>query len=104
VRGLNTIGGWAQLKLRPTTKVEFNVAAGQDNPFANEIRSYPYSQYGTGVTHGPAARNQSGLFNVIYHPRSDLVFSAEYGHISTYQIDNTRYTADRFSLVMVILF
>jgi hypothetical protein len=104
VHGLNAIGGWAQLKLRPSTKVEFNLAAGQDNPFANEIRSYPYSQYGTGVTHGPAARNQSGLFNVIYHPRSDLVFSAEYGHISTYQIDNTRYTADRFSLVMGILF
>jgi hypothetical protein len=103
-RGLDTIGGWAQLKLRPSSKVEFNLAAGQDNPFADQIRSYPYSQYGSGVGQGPAARNQSGLFNIIYHPRSDVVLSAEYGHISTYQIDNNRYTADRFSLVMGILF
>jgi hypothetical protein len=49
-------------------------------------------------------RNQSELFNVIYHPRSDLVFSAEYRHISTYETDNTRYTADHVNLVMGILF
>jgi hypothetical protein len=104
IRGLDTLGGWAQLKLRPSSKVEFNVAAGQDNPFASEIRSYPYSQYGNGIGRGPAARNQSGLFNVIYHPRSDLVLSAEYGHTATYQIDNSRYSADRFNLVMGILF
>jgi hypothetical protein len=88
--------------VRATSKVEFNFAGGQDNPFASEIREFPFSQYGGG--RGPAARNHSGLFNVIYRPRSDLVLSAEYGHIATYQIDNSRYTADRFSLVMGILF
>jgi regulator of replication initiation timing len=104
VQGLDSVGGWAQLKVRASSKVEFNFAGGQDNPFASEIREFPFSQYGSGGGRGPAARNQSGLFNVIYRPRSDLVLSAEYGHIATYQIDNSRYTADRFSLVMGILF
>jgi hypothetical protein len=104
VQGLDALGGWAQLKVRASSKVEFNFAGGQDNPFASEIRAFPFSQYGSGGNNGPAARNQSGLMNVIYRPRSDLVFSAEYGHIATYQIDNTRYTADRFNLVMGILF
>ena len=104
VQALEALGGWAQLKVRATSKVEFNFAGGQDNPFANEIRAYPFAQYGTGAGRTPVARNQSELMNVIYRPRSDLVFSAEYGHISTYHIDNDRYTADRFSLVMGILF
>ncbi len=104
VQGLDALGGWAQLKVRASSKVEFNFAGGQDNPFASEIRAFPFSQYGSGGGRGPAARNQSGLANVIYRPRSDLVFSAEYGHIATYQIDNSRYTADRFNLVMGILF
>jgi hypothetical protein len=103
-RGLDAIGGWSQLKLRASSKVEFNLAAGQDNPFANEIRAFPYSAYGVGPLSSPLMRNQSELFNVIYHPRSDLVFSAEYGHISTYETDNTRYTADHVNLVMGILF
>lgn len=103
-RGLDAIGGWSQLKFRASAKVEFNLAAGQDNPFANEIRAFPYSAYGVGLLSSPLMRNQSELFNVIYRPRSDLVFSAEYRHISTFETDNSRYTADHVNLVMGILF
>jgi hypothetical protein len=104
VQGLDAIGGWAQLKFRVTPKLEFNAAAGQDNPFASEIRSFPFSAYGSATEQLPAVRNQSGILNVIFRPRSDLVLSAEYGHITTFQIDNNRYTADRVSLVMGLLF
>ena len=65
VRGLDSLGGWAQLKLRPSAKVEFNFAGGQDNPFASQIRAYPFSAYGTSGGHLPPVRNQSGLMNVI---------------------------------------
>ena len=102
VRALETIGGWSQLKFRASSKLEFNAAAGQDNPFASEIRAFPFSAY-TANTNA-VARNQSELFNFIYRPRSDLIFSAEYRHIATYQIDNSRYTADQVNLVMGILF
>ncbi|MGC2193991.1 MAG: hypothetical protein WA628_04895 [Terriglobales bacterium] len=104
VQALETIGGWSQLKFRPSSKLEFNVAAGQDNPFASEVRAFPFATYGSGTPASSVARNQSGLLNFIYRPRSDLLFSAEYRHISTYDIDNTRYTADQVNLVMGILF
>ena len=104
VRGLDAIGGWTQVKLRPSSKVEFNAAAGQDNPFASQIRAFPYSAYGVGLLGTPIVRNQTELFNVIYRPRSDLLLSAEYRHIATYDIDNTRYTAGHVNLVLGILF
>lgn len=104
IRGLDAIGGWSQLKFRATSKVEFNAGVGQDNPFANEFRSFPYSAYQANQQNNVIARNQSGLFNVIYRPRSDLIFSAEYRHIATFEPDNTHYTADHINLVMGILF
>ena len=104
VRGLDAVGGWGQLKVRASSRIEFNAAAGQDNPYASQIRAYPYSAYGLGGQGTTIVRNQSELFNVIYRPRSDLLLSAEYRHISTYEVDNSRYTADHVNLVMGILF
>ena len=104
VRGLDAIGGWTQLKFRASSKVELNAAAGQDNPFASEMRAFPYSAYSVGVQGAAIVRNQSELFNVIYRPRSDLLLSAEYRHISTHVVDNTRYSADHVNLVLGILF
>ncbi len=104
VRALEAVGGWSQLKFHPSSKLEFNAAAGQDNPFASEVRAFPFAPYGSGTPAGSVARNQSGLLNVIFRPRSDLLFSAEYKHTATYQIDNSRYTADQVNLVMGILF
>jgi hypothetical protein len=104
IRGLDAIGGWTQVKVRASSKLEFNAAAGQDNPFAGQIRAYPYSGYPANQLGGVVTRNQSELFNVIYRPRSALVFSAEYRHIGTFELDNSRYTADHINLVMGILF
>ncbi len=39
---LDDIGGWAQLKFKATERLEFNMAYGNDNPFANDIRLKPY--------------------------------------------------------------
>ena len=35
--GLNTVGGWTQLKFKATEAIEFNAAYGQDNPFARDL-------------------------------------------------------------------
>jgi len=104
IRGLDAIGGWSQLKYRASSKLEFNAGVGQDNPFASELRAFPYSAYQVNQQNGVVTRNQNELLNVIYRPRSDLIFSAEYRHIATYEPDNTRYTADHVNLVMGILF
>jgi hypothetical protein len=100
VRGLDVLGGWSQLKFRLSPKVELNAAAGQDNPFAYQLRAYPFAGYGVQAV----ARNQSELLNLIYRPRSNLVLSAEYRHIGTHDADNTPYSADHVNLSLGILF
>ena len=98
---LNTVGGWAQLKYRATTKLEFNAAFGQDNPFAADVRAFDDAQsYGDPTL----TRNQGVLGNVIYRPRSDVLFSLEYRHLNTYSIYDTHASAGQVNLGMGILF
>ena len=103
VHGLNSVGGWAQLKYRPASKWEFNAAFGMDNPYATDLEYFPYSQlYGGGnVT---LARNKGSFVNMIYRPRSDLLFSAEYRHLTTYTINNGGNDAGHLNLMMGVLF
>lgn len=84
VYGLNSMGGWAQLKIKATSKLQFNGAFGQDNPFAADLRELGGSQayYAT-----PLARNQSAMVNFLYQPRSNVVFSLEYRRLKTSPLD-----------------
>jgi len=101
VQALNSIGGWAQLKYRPANKWEFNVAFGMDNPYASDLKYFPYP-----VSYGDAtlARNQAGFVNMIYRPRSDLLFSAEYRHLTTYSLTDGGNNAGHVNLMMGVLF
>ncbi len=101
VLGLNSIGGWAQLKFRPAPKWEFNAAFGLDNPFARDLKYFQYSQaYGD-----PALSKNLGSFaNMIYRPRSDLLFSAEYRHLNTYSLTTGGNGAGQVNLSMGVLF
>ena len=101
VRGLNSAGGWAQLKYRPASKIEFNGAFGEDAPYSADIHAFSNPQ-----TYGDPTltKNQSGLVNVIYRPRSDLLFSAEFRHLKTFTTDNGTYNADHVNLMMGVLF
>ena len=90
VLGLESLGGWGQLKFRASPRLEFNGAMGQDNPFASafhcfagETQSYFYASL---------ARNRSGLVNFIYRPLSDLLFSLEYRRLWSYDITDGPYS------------
>jgi hypothetical protein len=101
IRGLNTAGGWAQLKYQATSRIEFNTAFGLENPYAADLKSFPAPQsYGNPFL----ARNSGALANVIFRPRSDLLFSAEYRHLKTYNIDYGPNSADHLNLMMGVLF
>ena len=101
IRGLNSVGGWAQLKYQATSKLEFNTAFGLDNSYAADLTAFTNPQsYGDPTL----ARNLGTLTNVIYHPRSDLLFSAEYRHLKTYTIDYQSANADHINLTMGVLF
>ncbi len=101
VQALNSVGGWAQLKYRPANKWEFNAAFGIDNPYASDLKYFPYAQaYGDPTL----ARNQGSFVNMIYRPRSDLLFSAEYRHLTTYTVTDGGNSASHLNLMMGVLF
>jgi hypothetical protein len=101
VHALNSIGGWAQLKYRPAKKWEFNAAFGTDNPYARDLKYFQYAQsYGDPTL----AKNQAGFVNMIYRPRSDLLFSAEYRHLTTHSLTEGVNDAGHLNLMMGVLF
>jgi len=82
-KGLDSMGGWAQIKFKPRANLEINGAIGLDNPFASELRRYnPNPAY-----NGPYSRNLSPLVNFIYQVRSDVLFSTEYRRLQTSLLD-----------------
>jgi len=95
VYGLDSMGGWMQLKFKPKTNFEVNFAYGQDNPFASELRSFPASAYYYGSS---LSRNQSPFVNFIYRVRSDVLFSVEYRRLQTYTLDNNANSANQIGL------
>jgi hypothetical protein len=101
VRAINAIGGWSQLKLRASDKLELNGAFGLDNPFADDVRAFPDPQ---SYFDPFLLQNRSTFLNFIYRPRSDLLLSAEYRHLRTFDINAQSPTADQVNLIMGILF
>jgi hypothetical protein len=100
IYGLDSLGGWSQLKLRATPKLEFNTALGVDSPYASEIRSFAASP-----VYGPLwTQNASAFVNFIYRPRSDLILSTEYRKLRTLGLAHDRYDAGQVNLGMGILF
>ena len=91
VYGLNSIGGWAQLKYKATSKLQFNGAFGLDNPFAGDLREYGGN---TTLYPVPLSKNESGFVNFIYQPRSDIVFSLEYRRLKTFTLDSSANSAN----------
>ncbi len=99
--GLNSLGGWAQLKYRATPKLQFNGAFGQDNPFASQLRQDGGNENLYGA---PLAKNQSAFVNFIYQPRSDIVFSLEYRRLKTFILDRNANTANLVTLSVGYIF
>jgi hypothetical protein len=100
VKGLNTEGGWSQVKIQPFPKLEWNFAAGDDNPFARQLNSGNAPSY----LDAPLTRNRAALGNIIYRPRSDLLLSFEFRHIESYPKQEKRVSANQANLGMGIMF
>jgi len=101
VYGLDSMGGWAQLKFKVSAKLELNGAFGQDNPFADELRTLGGN---LGFYNALLARNLTPMANVIYRPRSNLVTSVEYRYLRTYQLDSLPNTAHHVNLSLGYIF
>ena len=101
VRSVDSLGGWSQLKFRPTSRWEFNGAFGLDEARAEDLRTFAVSQP---IYYSSPARNRGSFVNFIYRPYSNLLFSTEYRHLRTYQVNGISPAADQVNLMMGILF
>ena len=101
ILGLDSMGGWTQLKFKPVPKFEINGAVGVDNPFASELARFPTtdSYYGLALT-----KNVSPFVNFIYQLRSDVMFSVEYRYLKTFMLDGGAYSANHVNVALGYIF
>jgi hypothetical protein len=98
---VGSTGGWSQLKFKPVSKLEFNLAAGQDSSPAGDVRGFTEAP---GYFAATLFRNRSEFANFIYHPRSDLFFSTEFRTLRTFDVNGTSQRANQLNLIMGVLF
>jgi hypothetical protein len=101
IRGLNTAGGWTQLKFQLTPKLEFNGVFAEDNAFAGDARGFASDANNFGEIIG---RNRGALGNVVFRPRSDLVLSAELRRLRTFPVYTSGSVTNQLNLSVGILF
>jgi hypothetical protein len=101
VYGLDSMGGWAQLKLKPTAKFEVNGAFGDDSPFSSDLREFIGNPL---YSNSLRSKNLTTLANFIYRPRSDLIFSIEYKHLKTFTLDSNANSANNINLIVGYIF
>lgn len=98
--GLDSMGGWAQLKFKVKSNFEINGAFGTDNPFAGELRRFN----ATTIYPGSYTRNLSPLVNFIYQIRSDILFSTEYRYLDSTVLDSGSISANQINLSLGYIF
>jgi hypothetical protein len=101
IRPVDAIGGWSQLKIQVTPKIELNGVVAEDNTFAGEVRGFATDDNNFGTILG---RNRGALGNVVFRPRSDLVFSAELRRLRSFPVYSSSTLTTQVNLSMGILF
>jgi len=101
IYGLDSTGGWVQLRFKPKPNFEVNFAYGQDQPFARELKLFPASAlyYGYSIS-----RNQSPFVNFIYRVRSDVLFSMEYKRLQTNPLNSNANIANQLIMSLGFAF
>ncbi len=101
LRGLDSAGGWTQLKFQLTRKLELNGVYSEDDAFAGDVRGYATDANNFGPILG---RNRGALGNLVYRPRSDLLLSAEFRRLHTFPIYDSASVTNQINLAMGVLF
>jgi hypothetical protein len=101
IRGLDSAGGWSQLKFQVTPKIELNGVFAEDDAFATDIRGFASDSNNFGTILG---RNRGQLGNIIYRPRSDLLVAAEFRRLHSFPVYSSASSTNQINLSMGILF
>jgi hypothetical protein len=101
IRGLDAAGGWGQLKIQLTPKLELNGVFAEDDAFASDARGFAVDTDNFTTILG---RNRGALGNVVYRPRSDLLLSAEFRRLHSFPVYSNAAVTNQINLAMGILF
>jgi hypothetical protein len=101
IRGLDSAGGWGQLKIQLTPKLELNGVFAEDDAFARDVRGFAVDSNNFTTILG---RNRGALGNVVYRPRSDLLLSAEFRRLHSFPVYSNAAVTNQINLAMGILF
>jgi hypothetical protein len=99
--GLRMLGGWSQLKVKLNVRNEFNLAAGTGARSARGISQIALLDPTLQLL---SPRNDMWFANYVFRPRSDLVFSAEYRRLRTYQVSGTPAIAGQVGVAAGFIF
>jgi len=101
IHGLDSAGGWSQLKFQLTPKLELNGVFAEDNAFAGDVRGFALDVNNFSTILG---RNRGALGNLVYRPRSDLLLSAEFRRLRSSPVYSSDSVTNQINLAMGILF
>jgi hypothetical protein len=101
LHGLNTVGGWTQMKLTLGPRYEINTAFGEDNPLGAELQA---ALDAPTYLDASLARNWAAFTNIIYHPRSNLLFALEYRRIHSQELNAETESANHINASMGVQF
>jgi hypothetical protein len=101
IRGVDSAGGWSQLKFQLTSRIELNGTFAEDNAFAGSIRGFAVDANNFDTILG---RNHGMLGNLVYRPRSDLLLSAEFRRLQSFPVFGSEIVTNQLNLAMGILF
>lgn len=101
IRGLDSAGGWSQLKFQLTPKVEINGVYAEDNAFSGDVRGFAIDANNFTTIIG---RNRGELGNIVYRPKSDLLLSAEFRRLHTFPVYGFGSSTNQLNLAVGVLF
>ncbi len=94
--GVETAGGWTQLKFNLGQHLEANTMFGLDDAFSSSFRSVILPSGSNSLI--LSARNSTVTGNLIFRPRASLFFSPEYRRLLTWRITGAPLVANIYTL------
>lgn len=101
IRGVDSAGGWAQMKWQITPKIEMNGVIAEDDVLSRDVIGFATSQNNYSAI---LARNRGASANVIYRPRSDLILATEFRRLRTYPFYENSSVTNQLNLAVGVLF
>jgi hypothetical protein len=96
IAAVEAVGGWSQVKFKFAPSLEANAIFGMDDALAKSFDQLLLDPATNPL--GPYARNSSVVGNLIFRPKTYLLFSPEYRRIRSWRYTGPANVADIFTI------